>query len=165
MAYGAGRFAPAIGGDAGHKRYSPLDQITAENFEDLEIAWVWRGDNFGPDPLATSRSTPIYVDGTLYTVVGDRRTVVAIDPGTGFQTTVSNGGILQDVGGLARADTGLLIATGNIFGGSPSGPIIADPAPTKQCHSRHRRHHEWRRAYHCPEHGGHDQMRNQERIL
>ena len=72
-----------IGGDAGHTRYSPLDQVTADNFEDLEVAWIWRGDNFGPGRLGVSRSTPIYVDGTLYTVAGERRTVAAIDPATG----------------------------------------------------------------------------------
>ena len=72
-----------IGGDAGHTRYSGLDQITAENFEELEVAWIWRGDNFGPGLLPQSRSTPLYVDGTLYTVAGQRRTVAAIDPGTG----------------------------------------------------------------------------------
>ena len=72
-----------IGGDAGHTRYSGLDQVTADNFENLEVAWVWRGDNFGPDVLGVSRATPIYVDGILYTVAGQRRTVVAIDPATG----------------------------------------------------------------------------------
>ena len=54
-----------IGGDAAHTRYSPLDQINAENFGDLEVAWSWRGDNYGPRPLAVSRSTPLYVDGML----------------------------------------------------------------------------------------------------
>jgi glucose dehydrogenase len=72
-----------IGGDAAHTRYTPASQIDASNFESLEVAWIWRGDNFGPRPEATSRSTPIYVDGMLYTVAGDRRTVVAIDPETG----------------------------------------------------------------------------------
>ena len=72
-----------IGGDAWHTRYSPLDQINADNFEDLDVAWVWRGDNYGPYPLGVSRSTPLYVDGMLYTVAGQRRTVVAIDPATG----------------------------------------------------------------------------------
>ena len=72
-----------IGGDAGHTRYSALDQITSENFEQLEVAWIWRGDNFGPSRLATSRSTPLYVDGVVYTVAGTRRTVVAIEPETG----------------------------------------------------------------------------------
>jgi quinoprotein glucose dehydrogenase len=72
------------GADQWATRYSPLDQIDAGNFEDLEVAWVWRGDNFshtGPDPLL--RATPIYVDGTLYSVAGSRRTAVAIDPATG----------------------------------------------------------------------------------
>ncbi|MCY4074822.1 MAG: PQQ-binding-like beta-propeller repeat protein, partial [Acidobacteria bacterium] len=72
-----------IGGDAGHTRYSGLDQIDGDNFEELEVAWIWRGDNFGAGALGVSRSTPIYVDGVLYTVAGERRTVVAIDPATG----------------------------------------------------------------------------------
>ena len=72
-----------IGGDAGHTRYSGLDQVTADNFEDLEVAWVWRGDNYGPGTLGVSRATPVYVDGVLYTVAGERRNVVAIDPATG----------------------------------------------------------------------------------
>ena len=70
-------------GDAWGTRYSPLDQITAANFEDLEVAWVWRGDNFGPHPLYLSRSTPSYIDGVLYTVAGYRRTVAALNPATG----------------------------------------------------------------------------------
>ena len=72
-----------LGGDAAHTRSSSLDQIDASNFEDLEVAWVWRGDNFGPSVDYLYRSTPIYVDGLLYTVAGQRRTVVAIDPSTG----------------------------------------------------------------------------------
>ena len=78
--YGEWRYQSA---DAWGTRYSPLDQITAENFEDLEIAWLWRGDNFGPMPSTVSRSTPSYIDGILYTVSGSRRTVVAMDPATG----------------------------------------------------------------------------------
>ena len=72
-----------LGGDIGHTRYTPNDQINADNFADLEQAWVWRGDNFGPNLDYFSRSTPIYVDGTLYTVATPRRQVIAIDPATG----------------------------------------------------------------------------------
>lgn len=72
-----------IGGDAAHTRHLPADQITAANFEKLETAWTWRGDNFGPAVDYVLRATPIYVDGVLYTVAGQRRTVVAIDPATG----------------------------------------------------------------------------------
>ena len=73
-----------LGGDAGHTRSSPhLTQINAGNFSELEVAWSWRGDNFGPRVEYTFRSTPVYADGILYTVVGQRRQVVAIEPATG----------------------------------------------------------------------------------
>ncbi|MFQ5789626.1 MAG: PQQ-binding-like beta-propeller repeat protein [Acidobacteriota bacterium] len=71
------------GGDCRSSRYSPLDQIDAGNFEDLRVAWIWRGDNFGPSVDHILRSTPLYIDGKLFTVAGQRRTVVAIEPATG----------------------------------------------------------------------------------
>lgn len=72
-----------LGGDAGNTRSSPLDQINASNFSDLEQAWIWRSDNFGPNLDYFSRSTPVYVDGMLYTVATPRRQVIAMDPATG----------------------------------------------------------------------------------
>jgi quinoprotein glucose dehydrogenase len=69
-----------LGGDSAHTRYSPLDQVNAENFGDLEEAWVWDGASFN---AASGRSTPSYIDGILYTVAGPRRHVVAIDPASG----------------------------------------------------------------------------------
>ena len=73
-----------LGGDAGHTRSSPhLTQINADNFSELEVAWSWRGDNFGPRVEYTFRATPVFADGVLYTVVGQRRQVAAIDAGTG----------------------------------------------------------------------------------
>src|SRR5574339_243388 len=72
-----------LGGDAGHTRSSPINQINASNFSNLEVAWIFRGDNFGPGVEFTMRSTPVYANGLLYTVVGQRRQVVAIDPDTG----------------------------------------------------------------------------------
>ena len=73
-----------LGGDAGHTRSNPeLTQINAANFSELEIAWIWRGSNFGAGVEYTSRSTPVFVDGVLYTVSGQRRQVVAIDATTG----------------------------------------------------------------------------------
>ncbi|MDH4048135.1 MAG: PQQ-binding-like beta-propeller repeat protein [Gammaproteobacteria bacterium] len=69
-----------LGGDSAHTRYSPADQINAENFEELEEEWVWDGASFG---AASGRSTPSYINGKLYTVAGPRRHVVAIDPASG----------------------------------------------------------------------------------
>ena len=72
-----------LGGDAGHTRSSPINQINASNFANLKVAWIFRGDNFGPGVEYTARSTPVFVDGLLYTVIGQRRQVVAIDAATG----------------------------------------------------------------------------------
>ncbi len=71
------------GGDEASSRYSPLDQIDADNFADMEIAWRWKADNFGPEVDYILRATPLYVKGKLYAVAGQRRTVVSIDPATG----------------------------------------------------------------------------------
>jgi quinoprotein glucose dehydrogenase len=71
------------GGDAGSTRYSPLDQITAQNVRDLRIVWTWHGDNFGSGPEFKNETTPIMADGVLYFTAGDRRSVVAADPATG----------------------------------------------------------------------------------
>ena len=72
-----------IGGDAGSTRYSPLDQITAQNVSNLRIAWTWRGDNYGSAPELKSETTPIMVGGVLYFTAGDHRSVVAADAGSG----------------------------------------------------------------------------------
>jgi len=69
-----------LGGDAAHTRYSPADEVTLENFEDLEETWVWDGASFN---ARSGRSTPSYINGRLFTVAGPRRYVVALDPGSG----------------------------------------------------------------------------------
>jgi quinoprotein glucose dehydrogenase len=69
------------GGDAWSSRYSPLDQINAENFGKLEVAWEWNAGTFGPDEYY--RTTPLYANGRLFTVATTRRSVMAIDPETG----------------------------------------------------------------------------------
>ena len=47
------------GGDERSSRYSPLDQINAENFSNLEVAWRWKAANYGPAPDFIYRATPI----------------------------------------------------------------------------------------------------------
>ncbi len=71
------------GGDAGSTRYAALDQINRDNVASLEVAWRWQAANFGPAPEYNYRTTPLMVDGMLYATAGYRRTVVAIDAGTG----------------------------------------------------------------------------------
>jgi glucose dehydrogenase len=70
-----------LGGDYGHTRYSPLDQITPANFETLKEAWRFSPlETVGP---MTARATPSYVGGKLLSVAGARRHVVSIDPTSG----------------------------------------------------------------------------------
>jgi quinoprotein glucose dehydrogenase len=64
-------------------RYSPLDQINASNFKDLEVAWRFKTDNLGPRPEFKLEGTPIAIKGILYTTGGTRRSVVALDGRTG----------------------------------------------------------------------------------
>ena len=63
--------------------YSPLAQINADNAGDLEIAWRWSVQNYGPVPEFNYEVTPLMADGVLYATAGRRRDVVAIDPVTG----------------------------------------------------------------------------------
>ncbi|MDA0205296.1 MAG: PQQ-binding-like beta-propeller repeat protein [Acidobacteria bacterium] len=71
------------GGDAGSTKYSPLDQIDADNAAELEIVWRWKADNFGPLPDYNWEATPLMVGGKLYVTAGARRDAVAIDAVTG----------------------------------------------------------------------------------
>lgn len=76
-------------GDPGSTRYSPLDQITAENVNQLKI--VWRHAAVDPTitgayptlrPLNNLRSTPLIANDVLYLSNG-LGLAEAIDPGTG----------------------------------------------------------------------------------
>jgi len=71
------------GGDLASTRYSPLDQIESSNFNALEIAWQFKTDNLGPRPESRYQSTPLVIDGVLYSTGGSRRTVFALDAETG----------------------------------------------------------------------------------
>jgi len=73
----------SYGGDIKNTRYSPLEQIDAENFNDLEVAWRIKMSSFGPNPEYNFQSTPLMVDGVIYSTAGSRRTVIAADAGTG----------------------------------------------------------------------------------
>src|SRR4029453_14632074 len=74
---------PTYGGDLASPRYSPLDQITKENFNKLEVAWRFKTDALGPRPEFNFQGTPLMVDGVVYSTAGTRRAVVALDAGTG----------------------------------------------------------------------------------
>ena len=74
---------PTYGADLAGTRYRPLDQINASNFNDLEIAWRIKTDNFGNRPEYKLEGTPLMVNGVLYTTAGSRRAAIAVDAVTG----------------------------------------------------------------------------------
>ncbi len=80
-------------GDQGSTKYSPLDQIDATNFNELQIAWRWQSADgtLDLDALRDQRTgvsiralqaTPLMVDGTLYLSTAMYQ-AAAIDAGTG----------------------------------------------------------------------------------
>ena len=81
---------PTYGGDLGHTRYAPLDQITAANFGSLEIKWRFKTDNLGPRLEYNLQSTPLVVRGRLFSTGGTKRSVVSLDAATGQILWVHN---------------------------------------------------------------------------
>lgn len=71
------------GADLGNTHYSPLDQITPDNFYKLQVAWRFKTENLGPRPEYNMEGTPLMAKGVIYSTAGTRRAVVALDAATG----------------------------------------------------------------------------------
>lgn len=89
---------PSYGGDNGSSKYSPIDQINADNVGSLGIAWVWDSvDNAtvsnniaaGNSSLVPAgyKGTPLVIDGIMYASTSFGR-VVALDAASGEQLWV-----------------------------------------------------------------------------
>lgn len=61
------------------QRYSPLDQVTSENVQDLRPAWAF---SFGGEKQRGQESQPIVYDGVMY-VTGSYSRLYAVDARTG----------------------------------------------------------------------------------
>ena len=70
---------PYYTADVKGSRYSPLDQINAGNFNQLEVAWRFKTDNLGTRPEFKLEGTPLMVKGMVFATGGTRRSVVALD--------------------------------------------------------------------------------------
>ncbi len=78
---------PAFGGDPGNSKYSTLDQIDRDNFQDVEIVWRWRSIAADTEVPSTVRrgefkAIPLEVGGRIY-VSTSLSQVAAIDAGNG----------------------------------------------------------------------------------
>jgi Glucose dehydrogenase len=74
---------PHYTGDLAGTRYSPLDQINADNFNKLEVAWRFKTDNLGTRPEYKLEGTPLMIRGMLYATAGTRRSIIALRADTG----------------------------------------------------------------------------------
>jgi quinoprotein glucose dehydrogenase len=73
----------SYGGDAAGTKYSPLDQINASNVNQLQIAWRWKREGFGPRADSNWQVTPLMVGDSLYFTAGMNRAAVAVDAASG----------------------------------------------------------------------------------
>ncbi len=83
----------SYGGDLGGTKYSPLDQIDATNFNDLQLAWRWKSADGALDleslratlpqlGIGMFQATPLMVGGTLYLSTALQQ-VAAVDAASG----------------------------------------------------------------------------------
>jgi quinoprotein glucose dehydrogenase len=69
--------------DQANTRYAPLDQINADNFKNLEIAWRFKTDALGARKEYQFEATPLLVKGRLFLTAGSRRAAISLDAATG----------------------------------------------------------------------------------
>ncbi|HIF21035.1 MAG TPA: pyrroloquinoline quinone-dependent dehydrogenase [Gemmatimonadetes bacterium] len=83
----------SYGGDLGSTKYSPLDQIDATNFSDLQVAWRWQSvdglldieglrEEIPQLSIGGLQATPLMVDGVLYIATALHQGA-AVDAGSG----------------------------------------------------------------------------------
>ena len=72
---------PAYGGTDAARRWSPLDQITPDNVDELERVWTYHtGDT--PEEKWGAETTPLKIGDTVY-LCSARNILIALDAGTG----------------------------------------------------------------------------------
>lgn len=78
---------PSYGNDEGGQRYSVLDQITPDNVDDLEEAWIYHTGDVSQRPATAFQVTPLLVEEKLVFCTPFNR-VIALDPETGEEVWV-----------------------------------------------------------------------------
>lgn len=77
---------PVIGGSAAGQRFTPLQQVTPDNVDRLEVAWTYHIEDVSPGTKshgATAfEATPLVVNDSMYLCTPFSR-IIALDPETG----------------------------------------------------------------------------------
>jgi alcohol dehydrogenase (cytochrome c) len=105
------------------QRYSLLGDITRDNVKNLTLKWVWR-----PRYLDKMESTPLVVDGVLYTVQNSE--VVALDGATGRSYWTYRYRVPPESNAYVMVVKGLAFADDRLFWATYDGHLIAIDAKT-----------------------------------
>jgi alcohol dehydrogenase (cytochrome c) len=111
------------GGSYSSQRYSLLNEITRENVRHLTMKWVWR-----PKYLDKMETTPLVVDGVLYTVHNSE--VVAVDAATGRTFWTFRYRVPPESNAYLMVVKGLAISGDRVFWATYDGHLIAIDAKT-----------------------------------
>ena len=137
----------SYGGDVGSTKYSPLDQIDAGNFDDLQVAWRWQSvdalldlealrEDIPSMSIGGLQATPLMVGGVVYIATALHQ-AAAIDAGTGETIWVHDPeAYLRGVPTHAYRTRGLAYWSDGqderIFWGTSDGYLVAVDAATGQ---------------------------------
>ncbi|HJZ75873.1 MAG TPA: PQQ-dependent dehydrogenase, methanol/ethanol family [Vicinamibacterales bacterium] len=105
------------------QRHSLLDQITPANVKGLALKWVWR-----PRYLDKMETTPLVVDGVLYTVQNSE--AVALDAATGRAFWTFRYPVPAESNAYLMVVKGLAVAGDRVFWATYDGHLIALDAKT-----------------------------------
>jgi len=105
-------------GSYASQRYSPLTNITRDNVKNLTLKWVWR-----PRYLDKMETTPLVVDGVLYTVHNSEAS--ALDAATGRSFWTFRYAVPPESNAYVMVVKGLAIAGDRLFWATYDGHLIA----------------------------------------
>ncbi|MGB1476841.1 MAG: PQQ-dependent dehydrogenase, methanol/ethanol family, partial [Marinobacter salsuginis] len=122
-----GKDWPTHGFDYAETRFSPLSQISADNVENLGLAWSY---NLGSERGV--EATPLVVDGVMY-VTASWSIVHALDAKTGKKLWTYDPEVPGEAGSRGCCDVvnrGVAVHYGNVYVASYDGRLIAIDAKT-----------------------------------
>jgi alcohol dehydrogenase (cytochrome c) len=111
------------GGGYSSQRYSGLTGLTRDNVQNLELKWVYH-----PKYLEKMESTPIVVNGVLYTVQNSE--VVAMDAATGRNFWTYHYAVPPESNQYLMVVKGLAMSGDHLFWATYDGHLIAIDAKT-----------------------------------
>ncbi len=70
--------------DAHGTKFADLDQVTPENVDQLQLAWIWEADDMRESPKTTIECNPIIIDSMMY-LTSPGLKVIALHAATGVE--------------------------------------------------------------------------------